>query len=69
MQRVCKCHGVSGSCSIRVCWRRMPALRAVGEALGQLYDGASHVKVIYNFKIFNEKCLKYAIKNLMWFSF
>lgn len=46
MQRVCKCHGVSGSCSIRVCWRRLPALRAIGEALGQLYDGASHVKVI-----------------------
>ncbi|XP_055324287.1 protein Wnt-1-like [Sitodiplosis mosellana] len=46
MQRVCKCHGVSGSCSIRVCWRRLPALRAIGEALGQLYDGASHVKLI-----------------------
>lgn len=45
MQRVCKCHGVSGSCSIRVCWRRLPALRAIGETLGQLYDGASHVKV------------------------
>lgn len=50
MQRVCKCHGVSGSCSIRVCWRRLPALRAIGEVLGQLYDGASHVKV--NLKIF-----------------
>lgn len=47
MQRVCKCHGVSGSCSIRVCWRRLPVLRSVGEALGQLYDGASHVKVIH----------------------
>lgn len=46
MQRVCKCHGVSGSCSIRVCWRRLPALRMIGEALGQLYDGASHVKVM-----------------------
>lgn len=45
MQRVCKCHGVSGSCSVRVCWRRLPTLRMVGEALGQLYDGASHVKV------------------------
>lgn len=47
MQRVCKCHGVSGSCSIRVCWRRLPPLRDIGDALGQLYDGASYVKVIY----------------------
>lgn len=45
MQRVCKCHGMSGSCSVRVCWRRLPTLRLVGEALGHLYDGASHVKV------------------------
>ncbi len=45
MQRVCKCHGMSGSCSVRVCWRRLPSIRSVGEALGQLYDGASYVKV------------------------
>lgn len=45
MERVCKCHGMSGSCSVRVCWRRLPPMRVVGEALGQLYDGASFVKV------------------------
>lgn len=45
MQRVCKCHGVSGSCSIRVCWRRLPPMRTVSEALGNMYDGASYVKV------------------------
>lgn len=47
MQRVCKCHGMSGSCSVRVCWRRLPSIRSVGEALGQLYDGASYVKVSF----------------------
>lgn len=36
---------MSGSCSVRVCWRRLPSIRSVGEALGQLYDGASYVKV------------------------
>ncbi|XP_013147886.1 PREDICTED: protein Wnt-4-like isoform X1 [Papilio polytes] len=46
MQRVCKCHGMSGSCSVRVCWRRLPQLRAVGDALATRYEGASHVKVI-----------------------
>lgn len=46
MQRVCKCHGMSGSCSMRVCWRRMPSFRAVGEALYSRYEGASHVKLV-----------------------
>lgn len=37
---------MSGSCSTRVCWRRLPSIRTVGEALGGLYDGASHVKLV-----------------------
>lgn len=62
MQRVCKCHGVSGSCSIRVCWRRLPVLRSVGEALGQLYDGASHVKVIHLQIFLQHKYLRSLLK-------
>lgn len=46
MQRICKCHGMSGSCSTRVCWRRLPPIRTVSEALGALYEGASHVKMV-----------------------
>ncbi|XP_059056214.1 protein Wnt-1-like [Achroia grisella] len=46
MQRVCKCHGMSGSCSVRVCWRRLPQLRLVGDVLTTRYEGASHVKVV-----------------------
>ncbi|KOB65577.1 Protein Wnt, partial [Operophtera brumata] len=46
MQRVCKCHGMSGSCSVRVCWRRLPQLRLVGDNLATRYEGASHVKVV-----------------------
>ncbi|VVC99385.1 unnamed protein product [Leptidea sinapis] len=45
-RRVCKCHGMSGSCSVRVCWRRLPQLRLVGDALATRYEGASHVKVV-----------------------
>ncbi|XP_055706947.1 protein Wnt-1-like [Phlebotomus papatasi] len=46
MHLMCKCHGMSGSCTTKVCWKRMPSMRVVSEALGQLYDGASHVKFI-----------------------
>lgn len=45
MQRICKCHGMSGSCSMKVCWRRLPNMRVVTEALGAMYEGASIAKV------------------------
>lgn len=42
---VCKCHGVSGSCSIRICWRKMKPFRVVGYQLKQKFDGATKVKM------------------------
>lgn len=44
MQRTCKCHGVSGSCSMQICWRKLPSFKKVGEGLFQRYEGASHMK-------------------------
>lgn len=46
MQRVCKCHGMSGSCSVRVCWRKLPPFRTIGDALLTRFEGASHVKLV-----------------------
>ncbi|KAL1501652.1 hypothetical protein ABEB36_006946 [Hypothenemus hampei] len=46
MQRTCKCHGVSGSCSMQICWRRLPPLKKVAEGLYKRYEGASHVKFV-----------------------
>ena len=37
--------GMSGSCSVRVCWRRLPPFRAAGTALAQLHEGAALVKL------------------------
>ncbi|KAE8753129.1 WntA [Frankliniella occidentalis] len=45
MERVCKCHGMSGSCSVRVCWRKLPPFRVLGEALAQAYEGATQVRL------------------------
>ncbi|KAG5891481.1 hypothetical protein JTB14_004939 [Gonioctena quinquepunctata] len=50
MQRTCKCHGVSGSCSMQICWRRLPPFKAVAEGLFQRYEGASHVRFTDNRK-------------------
>ena len=41
----CKCHGVSASCEVKICWRAMPSFNEVGEILKNKFDGASHVKV------------------------
>lgn len=46
MDLVCKCHGVSGACTIRVCWRKMKPFRSIGDALTRKFDSATHVKVI-----------------------
>ncbi|XP_043670118.1 protein Wnt-1-like isoform X2 [Vespula pensylvanica] len=45
MKRICKCHGMSGSCSVRVCWRRLPAFREAGTDLAALHDGAALVRL------------------------
>ena len=43
MELNCKCHGVSGSCTIRVCWRKMKPFRAIGDALTRKFDAATQV--------------------------
>ncbi|XP_023572446.1 protein Wnt-11 isoform X2 [Octodon degus] len=39
----CKCHGVSGSCSIRTCWKGLPELRDVATDLKTRYLSATKV--------------------------
>ena len=36
---------MSGSCSLRVCWRRLPPFRAAGAALAQLHEGAALMRL------------------------
>lgn len=41
----CKCHGVSGSCSIKTCWRGLPLKfnNEVGEKLMAAYEKAVQI--------------------------
>ncbi|KAG7296554.1 hypothetical protein JYU34_020346 [Plutella xylostella] len=41
----CKCHGVSGSCSLITCWQQLPSFREVGDDLREKYEVATEVKV------------------------
>lgn len=40
----CKCHGVSGSCSLKTCWNQLPNFRDTGVRLKERYDSATEVR-------------------------
>lgn len=45
MKLQCKCHGVSGSCNVKTCWRSLPNFRLVGDYIKEKFDGATEVEV------------------------
>lgn len=40
----CKCHGVSGSCELKTCWRSMTSFRSISSLLRDRYDSAVDVE-------------------------
>lgn len=46
MHSQCRCHGVSGSCTVKTCWDKVPHFSHVGDVLKAKYRDA--VEVVYN---------------------
>lgn len=40
MKDKCKCHGVSGSCSMKTCWKKLSDFNATATLLRQKYNQA-----------------------------
>ena len=45
LQVSCKCHGISGSCSVRTCWRKLSNFRSSGNFLKKRYNKCRRVIV------------------------
>jgi wingless-type MMTV integration site family protein 1 len=62
MRQECKCHGMSGSCTVKTCWMRLPNFRTVGDNLKDRFDGASRVQVTNSLRNTNENAISHRIK-------
>ena len=48
LRTTCKCHGVSGSCAVRTCWKQLSPFRDTGQVLKLRYDSAVKVSSASN---------------------
>lgn len=45
VKRTCKCHGVSGSCSVKTCWNQLAVFSETAAVIKSKYDNAVQVNV------------------------
>lgn len=45
VNRTCKCHGVSGSCSVKTCWHKLAVFSDTASVIKSKYDNAIQVNV------------------------
>lgn len=48
VRTTCKCHGISGSCTTRTCWRELSPFHLIGRTLKQKYENSFKVVTYAN---------------------
>lgn len=43
MNLKCRCHGISGSCAVRTCWKALPEFHTVGNSLKLKYENSVEI--------------------------
>lgn len=49
MRTLCKCHGVTGSCSMRTCWKKLEEFNVVGTLLKKKYKRSKDIRNTHRF--------------------
>ena len=47
-RKVCRCHGVTGSCNMKTCWKELAPFNVVGQELKRIYHSAVRVTFVNN---------------------
>ncbi|MEQ2181895.1 Protein Wnt-2b [Goodea atripinnis] len=64
MNMECKCHGVSGSCTLRTCWMALSDFRKTGDYLRRKYNGAVEIVISYSaYRTVNKLVCLYTLIN------
>ena len=45
-RKVCRCHGVTGSCNMKTCWKELAPFNVVGQELKRIYHSAVRVTFV-----------------------
>uniref|UniRef100_A0A6G1SCG7 Protein Wnt n=1 Tax=Aceria tosichella TaxID=561515 RepID=A0A6G1SCG7_9ACAR len=48
MEIKCRCHGLSGSCSLKTCWLKLPDFQQIGAHLKRKYESSIHLPTAIN---------------------
>ena len=48
MEIKCRCHGLSGSCSLKTCWLKLPDFQLIGAYLKRKYEASVHLPSAVN---------------------
>jgi len=55
MKTLCKCHGVTGSCQMRTCWKQLAEFREIGDKLKKRYKRAKDLRHMRGFMQYSNK--------------
>lgn len=55
MKTLCKCHGPTGSCAIRTCWKRLAEFRVIGSLLRKKYKRSKDIRHMRGFRHYSNK--------------
>lgn len=44
----CRCHGISGSCELKTCWRTLPSFSLIGKVLKEKYENSVQMTIKSN---------------------